>query len=452
MALPEEIVVSSPVIVVGTTPDYIAKIHKRYPESTVFLADTCHQGSTLLHTVDPAALLFVSLDNAEEALRAMDSFLGCHGLSPRGVACFDCESLQLASRVAAHFGLPFPSHDAIARCRNKFESRSHWRKEGIPSPAASLVSGPQETLAFFHEARGHIVLKPVSGSGSELLFYCRTPQEVLEAVRTMERELPRRRANALFRPIATQDGETLDPCRVWIAEEYVPGPEFSCDFVLRNEDVVILRTTAKVKHTNQPFGSVQAYLFPAVFPRPFSLEGLCSQLERASSALGFTWGHFMVDFIIHDGHAVIIEMTPRPGGDSIPDLVETATGCDLLGMHLDIVSGSMPEGSFPLQSRTFASINLYAPETGIIDTLDSSPILSLPWVERVIFRKSVGDRVVLPPEDYDNRLLGYCIARLETNRSIESMCRCVEDLLCVSVTSEPSRLPDCSALPCAIAG
>jgi hypothetical protein len=189
-----------------------------------------------------------------------------------------------------------------------------------------------------------------------------------------------------------------------------------------------------VKARGQTFGSVLAYVFPAHYPKGFSFQGLCELLKRAAYSLGFSWGHFMADFIVCDGEVVILEITPRPGGDSIPDLVWLATGKDLLGLHLDFVSGRHQRGDgIPSPSGSFASINLYAPQNGIIRHLDPSPLLGLLGVRAFFPKKVVGDRIILPPESYDHRLLGYCVVSLEEGMDVVSLAADLQSLLDVSI-------------------
>jgi hypothetical protein len=426
---------SDPVVVIGTTPDYIVKIHKKYPEAACFVIDSRFLNNTLLQSIEKSSLLFCSLENYEETLRSVDRYLSLNRLSPQGVACFDCESLILASKIAVKLDKPFPPTDAIIQARNKFESRRIWTEAGVLSPSATVVSGLRETLAFFHKIRKEIVLKPVSGSGSELLFHCENEEEVVRSVQIMEEELPKRKSNPLFRPIpGTSRATPVDPCGSWIAEEFVCGYEFSCDFILENGRITILRETGKVKAPGQTFGSILAYTFPPSYPEGFSLQNLSRVLKVAASSLGFTWGHFMVDYIIRNGQPVLIEMTPRPGGDSLPELVEIAAGYDLLGLHLDIVAGKFrPLKVLDIPPETFASINLYAPKGGIITGLDPSPVLSLSWVKAVFLKKDLGDRVILPPADYDNRLLGYCIISLQPTWDLLSIYHYLQKLLRVSI-------------------
>jgi biotin carboxylase len=405
-----------PVLVVGTTPDYAAKLAKAYPNSLLFLLDSRFSGNALLESLDDTLLLFAPLEDLPGTRQSLDVFLAGKGVSLNGIACFDCESLMPASELALHLGLPFPAPQPILNARNKFESRRIWAEAGIPSPPAALLSDRGETLAFMRRVKNAIVLKPLSGSGSELLFHCLHERDVQNAVALLERELPRRRSNPLYRPIPGAAGTApVDPCSLWIAEAFVDGPEFSCDFILDNDRLTIIRETGKIKAPHQTFGSVLAYTVPPLYPDGFSSESLGPLLKRAVSSLGFTRGHFMVDFILRGGRPVIIEMTPRPGGDSIPDLIATATGKDLLGLHLEFAAGRFrPSEGPPVPAGSFASINLYASRNGTLRRIDTSRILSRPWVKAVFLKKNKGDRIILPPASYDDRLIGYCVVSLES--------------------------------------
>jgi hypothetical protein len=47
----------------------------------------------------------------------------------------------------------------------------------------------------------------------------------------------------------------------------------------------------------------------------------------------------------------------------------------------------------------------------------------------------VGDRVTLPPDDYDNRLLGHCIMHWDYGWEQVAACRRIQGLLRVSVNN-----------------
>lgn len=402
---------SRSVLIVGTTPDYVAKLFERYSKSLLFLTDRRFLEDPLLQKLPPSSLIFASLEKSEEACRKTHEFLRSRRVTPDGIACFDCDSLLLASRLASELGLRFPTWQAIARCRSKFETKKTWTAHGVASPLASIASSLTETLTFFKSHGENMVLKPVAGSGSELLFYCKNEPDVRKAVTILEKELPKRRENPLFRPFPNPaGGSPIDPCSCWVAEEFISGPEFSCDFVLHKEEIFFIRETGKIKAEDKPFGSVLAYTFPPLYPAGFQKRTLKEILKKATSSLGFDWGYFMVDYILHQGTPILIEMTPRPGGDSIPELVSAATGVDTLALYLDFVQGRFKEPEdLHLATESFASLNFFAPREGRIEVLDGTKVRACSHVRKLFFKKRAGDRVILPPKDYDNRLLGYCI-------------------------------------------
>lgn len=424
-----------PVLVAWTTPDYVSRLQHRHPEEVYFVVDSRFKDSPDIECLDRSAVIFTGFEDLRQALRSIKQDLLSKNLSPKGVACFDCDALVPASFLARDLGLPFPDTNAIVRARNKYEAGRLWKQRGIPSPSVLLVSGLEDTLEGFRRMQRNVVLKPVSGSGSELVFHCRSEEEVVESFRIMERELPLRASNPLFQPLPSPAGETLvDPRRVWIVEEFVSGPEFSCDFLLEDERITVIRETGKIKSSAQTFGSILAYTYPPVYPEGLSSAPLCDILHRAAGALGFTWGHFMVDFILQNGHPIIIEMTPRPGGDSIPDLLETATGIDLLELHLNFVAAGFHPSKLPSPpGERFASINLFAARKGKIVWIDPSPVIAHPRVRAVFLRKRAGDMILLPPESYDHRLLGHAIVSLDSEEDILTFSTQLEGLLKVKI-------------------
>ena len=426
---------SRSVLIVGTTPDYVVKLYERYSSSLLFLADRRFQEDPLLKKLPPVSLIFASLENSEDACRRTQDVLKAGLAAPDGVACFDCDSLLLASRLGSELGKRFPAWEAIARCRSKFESKKIWTGRGVASPTASIASSLQETIDFFKSHGENLVLKPLAGSGSELLFHCRDESEVTKAVTILEEELPKRKANPLFRPFPNPAGDSLiDPCSCWVAEEYISGPEFSCDFVLQHDEIFFIRETGKIKARDKPFGSVLAYTFPPRYPAAFQKRVLKEVLKKATNSLGFDWGYFMVDYILHEGTPILIEMTPRPGGDSIPELVRAATGLDTLALYLDFVQGDFKEPKEPsLPPESFASLNFFAPMEGKIEVLDGREVRACPHVRKLLFKKHAGDRVILPPKDYDNRLLGYCIIEAKPGLDLVAETQRLQQLLEVRI-------------------
>ncbi|MBN2124809.1 MAG: ATP-grasp domain-containing protein [Deltaproteobacteria bacterium] len=423
-----------PVLVVGTTPDYVARLYEAYPGFLVFLTDLRFRADPLLRGIPTSAQLFAPLVDMDRTANDVARHFSGEARPPQGVACFDCESLLAASRVASGLGLRFPSARAIAGARNKFEARTLWAARGLKSPRAALASDLNGSLRHYEACGGNVVLKPLSGSGSELLFHCTTEEDLSRAVGVLEQQLPKRRSNPLFAPLP---GGTPDPCSLWLVEEYVAGAEFSCDFVLQEGQVFLIRETGKIKDSRLSFGSVLGYTLPPGYPEGFDKGELLRVLKAAAEALGFDRGYFMADYIVQNDHPVLIEMSPRPGGDSIPDLVAFGAGIDLFDIYFDFVTGRChpPQGVDPAP-RSCASLNFYASHGGRIREIDASRLGACPGVKAVVLKKAKGDRVLLPPGDYDNRLLGYCIAGLGPGEDPFLKQREMEELLGVVIEGE----------------
>lgn len=398
-------------MIFGTSPDYVARIFVNYIHDTFFIIDKKFMGAACLENLDRQHHIFVDLEIAEKCLSEIVWYLNSRNINPAGIGCFDCESLINASKLAVKLNLPFPSVKSIACARNKFGSKEIWKNNNITCPDALIADSIEQTVKFFKDVGKPVVIKPLSASGSELTFYCENENEVADAVNVISGQLAIRRSDPFYKKLpGMEKGLSFDPSTHWVVEEYIHGTEFSCDFVLKKDELTIVRLTEKVKDMDQTFGSVLAYCIPAGLPDDFSRAELALIFKMAVNSLGFDQGWFMVDFIINEKRPYIIEVTPRPGGDSIPDLLEAAAGEDILGVYLDFASGRINDIN-PIQynSTPVASLNIYAPKAGIITALDCSGIIDLQWVKKIYISKSINDRVVLPPHDYDSRKIGHCI-------------------------------------------
>ena len=416
-----ESIYKSPVVIFGTTPDYVVKLSDKYHHDMFFIIDGKYETDRRLKDMDPRILLFSALDDLGTNMENIINKFSDNGVSPRGIGCFDCESLIGASELAHRMNLPFPETGPIISSRNKFESKEIWNKSGIPCPKASLGSNIIEALEFFESVGSGIVLKPISGSGSELTFCCNNEREIKNVVEIISSQLENRKSNPLFKELPSSGrSDIVDPCSIWVLEEYINGHEFSCDFTLQDEQVTLIRVIEKRKDDKQTFGSILAYITPPTYPEGFSISQIPFILKNAVRSLGFTWGWFMADFIIKDTAPYIIEITPRPGGDSIPDLIEIATGEDILGIYLDFVSGRIKEiRPIPFPAMPFVSLNLYADQEGVISQMDTSGVEGIPWVEKLFLSRQVGDSVLLPPLDYDSRKIGHCIIPMDPSNELK---------------------------------
>ena len=136
------------VLVVGTTADYIDWIRNTQPGRALFLTDPGIRQRAGEAPPDPSEEILCDLTTKPRVLDALEKHLGRWRIHLSGVACFDCESMALAAEIAAAHHLPYPSVEAVLRCRDKFIAKTIWRESGVRCPRAKRVTSADEAAAF----------------------------------------------------------------------------------------------------------------------------------------------------------------------------------------------------------------------------------------------------------------------------------------------------------------
>jgi hypothetical protein len=423
---------SKRVLVVGTTADYIDLIRRRYPGRALFLTDPGERERAAEDSPVPDEEILGDLTRAPPLLERLRTLLDRFGLTADGVACFDCESLGLAAELAGACRLPFPLPEAVALCRNKFLSKQAWQAAGVDCPRSRIVQSTSEAVSFLEGLAGPVILKPLTGSGGELVFRCDRPEACRSALATMQARLGGAGGNRMYMP-GQAGARGFDPLRDVVIEEFIPGREFSCDFLVENDRLTIIRTAAKVPASGLHTGATAAYLVPASLPPEIGGERFRDQLHRAARALGLTRAICMVDFMVWRGRAYLLELTPRPGGDCLPWLIRQSSGLDMLGLALDFAQGR----DFPLPGperwERLAGLRLFARQGGIVRAINDAALREDGRVREVFIKRRPGHRVTLPPEDYDSRLLGHVVFKPLERTSLEDECSELADKLLVEM-------------------
>jgi len=108
---------------------------------------------------------------------------------------------------------------------------------------------------------------------------------------------------------------------------------------------------------------------------------------------------------------VLLEITPRVGGDCLPQLVEHCSGLDTLGISLDLAEGgNITIPPMNTWSRLVA-VRFFARRRGTVVSINTDMIQADSRVREVSLKFSVGHKVHLPPQDYASWMLGHAIFR-----------------------------------------
>ena len=387
--------------VVGTTADYIDLLRKKLPNRLLFITKSVIRKKAREKPPSPEEEILCDLSCADTVINTVKAHLQVHGIELNGIACFDCESMTLAARMAEALNLSYHSLKTIEACRDKSITRRLWTQNEIETPRAQRIGSAAAAMDFFKEMGRLCVLKPVDGSGSERVYCCHTALECETAYHNI---------------CCGQDHADV------IIETFVEGNEYSCDFCMDRRGAHPIRFTRKIHSPIPVFGTIMAYElvdFPRGNVSPKNLESL---LTKAARALGIEKGICMLDFIVTETGASLLEMTPRPGGDCLPWLIEKGMNLDILSLNINLCTQSDLKFQ-PSPSRGFSplvGLRIHGHRSGILKDIDTSRLMADSRVREVYIKHKPGHVIELPPEDYDSWNLGHILFKPSTLLSCES--------------------------------
>ena len=209
--------------------------------------------------------------------------------------------------------------DTIAT--NKYEMRRALAAAGVPCPGFIRV-GDIPDAAALRDLTFPLIVKPTDRSGSRGIFKAERPEELRQAVPA-----------ALA---ASFEGQA-------VIEEYIDGPEYSCEAISFEGKHHLLAFTKKYT-TGAPHFIETGHREPADLEADVRAR-VWSQLERALNVLHIEYGASHAEFRLSpEGNARIIEIGARMGGDCIgSDLVYLSTGMDFTAMVIDVACGRAPD-------------------------------------------------------------------------------------------------------------
>ena len=400
----------SRVLVVGTTPDYVDQLLRAHPDECLFLTESRLRFDAKEPQPNDHEEVLYRRDKQLSAIELLKRHQARFGIKIVGIVCFDCESMPLASMIARRCGLPYPSSGAVRCCRNKRLMKERWSADGTSHPRFSIVRQSEEAVEFLRQIGGPCVMKPLSGSGSELVYRAETESDCRVSFETITAGLHVRRAAPLYR--SCKEGRTSI-----LMEEWVKGDEFSCDFLVEKGRARLIRLARKHLRRNGPSGIIEAYELSPDLPDACQDARLTPWLLRATSSLGIDRAICMADFIVRDNQPVFLEVTPRCGGDCLPSLLKTACDFDVLGLAIRFARETVDTAVVRVNEPTVA-LRLFADRAGTLELTDTDAILNDRRVLSVDLTRRLGDQVQLPPLDYESWILGHVIYRPEPGRRV----------------------------------
>lgn len=244
----------------------------------------------------------------------------CREIRPDAVVSIGSDLAMLTvNYVAGALGLPCNSMECTEISTNKYAMRKAFRAAGVPVPGffeADADTDPEEVKGLSLP----VIVKPTDRSGSRGITKVETWGQLTPAIRSSVDNSFEKKA---------------------IVEEYLTGPEYSCECISCQGSHHFLAVTKKYT-TGEPHFIETGHLEPAPLTEE-QLAAIQKAVFAGLDALKVENGASHTEFKLEESEVRIIEIGARMGGDCIgSDLVELSTGYDFVRMVLDVALGKEP--------------------------------------------------------------------------------------------------------------
>lgn len=207
-------------------------------------------------------------------------------------------------------------------------------------------------------------------------------------------------------------------------EQFLEGIEVGGDALFVNGKLIFIAVTNKYLRGF----AVTGHSLPSL-RSDNEIERVRQLIQKTCHALGFKDGPINFDVMLGDEVDVVLEMSPRNGGNGIPIVIHRSTGVDIEQAALQI---SVDDAISINEHSTWLSAGSYvfgAKTEGEILAMTDEGILQekLPFLRYLHYTKTIGDTVV--PYTHSGHLLGFSVFDLETPNAYESQVAQIDQAL-----------------------
>lgn len=231
-----------------------------------------------------------------------------------------------ADVLARELGLHHNDVDRIRASRNKALMRELFAEYGVPQPRtiARVASAAESGDVDWAAVTFPVIVKPVDMAMSLFVRKCDSRDEAEETLAKMSAFKKSRLTNYAFDTGA-------------LVEEFVEGPEFSLECVVRDGRVVAQSLTQKFV-SPLPACYEIGHISGSDIPEQHE-HTLLETVERIAASWGMAQGVMHVEFKMTPERLSVIEAAARPAGGHVPELVELQHGLSLEDAYLHARAG-----------------------------------------------------------------------------------------------------------------
>ena len=305
-----------------------------------------------------------------------------------------------ASYVQNMMGLPsFGPFESVEILQNKDKFRALVAKNGFNVPQAKGFDSVEAAMEEIYWYPWPVIVKPTDAAGSKGVTRVDKPEDLKPALEyAMEHSI---------------SGHI-------IVEEFIDKKGCSSDTDSMSIDGKLVFTSFCAQRfdaeATNPY-TPAAYSWPSTFTKQEE-EYLTSEIQRLITLLNLKTVVYNIEVrVAPNGKPYIMELTPRGGGNRLCEMLQYATGVDMITAQVRAaVRDSVGDIEQKPYNGHWAEVILHAPKAGRFTGIKIAPSLNVEIVERDLWVKE-GDKV--DAFHGANDAIGTLVLRFEDKEEME---------------------------------
>lgn len=336
-------------------------------------------------------------------------------LQIQGIVTFASDvATPTVAYVAQHLGLAGCGTEVAAITSNKANFKHFQKNNALNHPAFGTVTNPVHLGPDILQISPPLIVKPVDSSGSRGVVRVDTLD-----TKVFEEAL-------VYAQNFSRSGEV-------VVESFLEGGDVSGDGFLINGQLFAV-ITQKYKQGFIPIGHGLPTNLPAALQ-----ELIVAEVSKTCALLGYRDGPIDFDVIVNDHQAVVVEMSPRLGGNGIPQLVEHYCGIDFIELSIRQALGmpnTLPDRKKPL--RPCASWIIGSPCSGKLEfaATETEMRARVPQIFYYQFNYQINDSILR--FEHSGNGLGYVLFEIPPNQNYSAMVQQLTTALNLTLAEQSS--------------
>jgi len=337
----------------------------------------------------------------EEAVTAVSSHLDKSGIILSGVTTLWDDAVSLCARLCKAFDLQGNSIYSVDIAHDKCATRQIMKDNGFLGPLSYKIGCIDEVAQCAGFMQYPAIMKPLYGAGSIGVRKVNKREDAVDVYENIQGTLKDMYEQGELMGLTFDDADDMihkgqSSLQEVVFEQFIEGPEFDCDIVLLDGEVLYCNLIDDWEYKAPHFVELGSSC-PST--RPPEIQSAVKEYSKnVLRIMGFTTGVFHVEVIYSKSLGpVLIEVNPRMGGGPVRQIHKNIYGVDLADYVL--CSALNIKGRFEIvqSGKVGVTYNLFPSKSGVLkksikETLD--PIKTYNEIESLIVCGEEGQSVV----------------------------------------------------------